>query len=186
MIMLTGFDVRSFHYLLALFAPVFQEYTPFGDENGYIQKKKMKRGRPHRIQAIDCSGLLLGLKFVIDSAFSTANINFLIKSSQDYLTADDGLDTYEEQVDNIAVKRAATSMRQSAEWGVGAVQSSFPRLKDTMKYEEQGERRYIFTCLFLLYNLRARLVGINQIRNVYMPNFNAHDANVEFVPVGNI
>jgi hypothetical protein len=259
MITLTGFDVRSFHYLLALFAPVFEEYTPFGDENGFIRTKKTKRGRPRQIQAIDCLGLLLswtrtrgslmslqlvfgmthtplgkylqfarriilkvlkkhplaeikmptmekleeyrqaihrrhpalpnvwgtmdglkclierpgneitesrfyngwksahfvtsvlcfvpdgtipaaffnvpgcthdsqvadwghiynklesvyestGLKFVIDSAFSTANINFLIKSSQDYLTADDGLDTYEEQVDNIAVKRAATSM----------------------------------------------------------------------------
>ena len=76
-------------------------------------------------------------------------------------------------------------MRQSAEWGVGAVQSSFPRLKDTMLYEERGERRYIFSSLFLLYNLRARLVGINQIRNVYMPNFRTHDANVEFGPARN-
>mgnify|MGYP006199202059 CR=1 FL=1 len=59
MITLTGFDVRSFHYLLALFAPVFEEYSPFGDENGFIGKKKTKRGRPHQIQAIDCLGLLL-------------------------------------------------------------------------------------------------------------------------------
>ena len=59
MITLTGFDVRTFHYLLALFAPVFEEYTPFGDDNGYIQKKKTKRGRPRQIQAIDCLGLLL-------------------------------------------------------------------------------------------------------------------------------
>jgi hypothetical protein len=59
MITLTGFDVWSFHYLLALFAPVFEEYTPFEDENGYIQKKKMKHGRPRQIQAIDCLCLLL-------------------------------------------------------------------------------------------------------------------------------
>ena len=61
--------------------------------------------------------------------------------------------------------------------------SSFPRLKDTLSYEEYGERKYIFTCLFLLFNLRSRLVGINQIANVYLPVFREHDANLEYVPV---
>ena len=51
-----------------------------------------------------------GLKFVIDSAFCTTNIPFLIKSSQDDLTADAGMVTFYEQVDNIARKREATSM----------------------------------------------------------------------------
>jgi hypothetical protein len=120
------------------------------------------------------------LKFVIDSAFSTADCDYLIKSSQDYLTAAAGLEE-EEILADLAIKREATSMRQSAEWGMGTVQASFPRLRDTFIYEEHGERRITLTCLFLLYNCRARLVGINQIRNVYLPNLE-EDANLQFVP----
>jgi hypothetical protein len=122
-----------------------------------------------------------GLKFVIDSAFSTADCDYLIKSSQDYLTAAAGLEEEEEILADLAIKREATSMRQSAEWGMGTVQASFPRLRDTFIYEEHGERRITLTCLFLLYNCRARLVGINQIRNVYLPNLE-EDANLQFVP----
>ncbi len=109
-----------------------------------------------------------GLKCVIDSAFCTTNSNFLIKSSQDYLTASPTAHTMEEQLLDIAIKREATSMRQAAEWGVRAVQSLFLRLKDTLVYEERGERRRILTCLLLLYNLHARKVGMNQIRAVYL------------------
>ncbi len=123
-----------------------------------------------------------GLKFVIDSAFCTTNIPFLIKSSQDDLTAGTGMLTFQEQVDDIARKREATSMRQSAEWGMRAIQSSFLRLKDTLPYEEFGERKRIMTSLLLLFNLRARLVGINQIRTVYMSHLDV-DANLEFVHV---
>ncbi len=123
-----------------------------------------------------------GLMFVIDSVFASGTFKFLIKSSQDDLTADDELLDEADQVRIIAVKRASTSMRESAEWGMRAVQSSFSRLKDTMVYEEHGERRITFTCLFHLYNLRARLVGINQIANVYLPAL-AFDANVQFVNV---
>jgi len=122
-----------------------------------------------------------GLKFVIDSAFCSSKVDFLIKSSQDYLTADNHLIDLEDILDDLAVKRDATSMRQSAEWGMQAVQSSFPRLKDTLRYEEYGERRIMLTALLLLFNCRSRLVGINQLRNFYLP-FLRHDANLEFVP----
>jgi hypothetical protein len=330
MITLTGFDMDSFMYICALFRPLYNDYSPFIDEDGYIVKKKTKRGRPRLMMAEDCLGLVLawtrtrgclmslqlifgltmtpvakylqfarrilvvvlidnemakitmptrakleeyrrmiagrhpaltdvwgtmdglkikiesaadffvqsrfyngwqsdhfvsavlafapdgtipaaffnvpgcthdstiadwgglydkleqvyndtGLKFVIDSAFSSSTVDFLIKSSQDYLVADAGLDDIDDVRDDIAVKRAATSMRQSAEWGMRAVQASFPRLKDTLPYEENGERRMILTCLFLLYNCRARLVGINQIASVYLP-YLENDANVQFVP----
>ena len=62
-----------------------------------------------------------------------------IKSSQDYLvyTMPTRL---EQRLDNIQRKGQATSMRQAAEWGMRAIQSSFPRLKDTFVYEETGER----------------------------------------------
>ena len=330
MITLTGFDIESFHYICNLFAPYYNDYSPFVDPDGYIVKKKTKKGRPRLMTAEDCLGLVLawtrtrgslmalqlifgmtmtpvgkyiqfarrilvcvlksnnmakismpsnekleeynemiaarhpalhdvwgtmdglkvtieaagdfitqsrfyngwkcdhfvtsvlcfapdgtipaasfnlpgcshdstvaewgglygklervynstGLKFVIDSAFSSAEVEYLIKSSQDFLVADDGLEDHEEIIDNLAVKREATSMRQSAEWGMRGVHASFPRLKDTLPYEERSERRMILTCLMLLYNCRARLVGINQIRSVYLPHLR-QDANVQFVP----
>lgn len=330
MITLTGFDFVSFEYLCNLFAPFYNDFSPWTDSEGYIVRKKTKRGRPRLLSAEDCLGLVLawtrtrgslmalqlifgmtmtpvgkyiqfarrilvrvlktndiakitmptvekleeyrtmiaerhpalpdvwgtmdglkvtieaagdyitqsrfyngwkcdhfvtsvlcfapdgtipaasfnlpgcshdstvadwgglytkledvyqthGLKFVIDSAFSSANVEYLIKSSQDFMVADDGLEDYNDVIDDIAVKRAATSMRQSAEWGMRGVQASFPRLKDTLPYEEYGERKMIVTCLMLLYNCRARLVGINQIRNVYLPYLH-QDANMQFVP----
>jgi len=330
MITLTGFDLNSFNFLLALFAPLYDKYTPFVDANGFIVRKiSLTRGRPRMMHPADCLGLVLswsrtrgslmvlqlifgltmtpvgkylqfarrilvkilkahpmakisipdddkieeyrsmihsrhpvlhdvwgtmdglkvrieqapdeitqsrfyngwksdhfvtgvfgfvpdgtiavafynvpgcshdstvadwgdiydkleavynrtGLKFVIDSAFSTINHNFLIKSSQDDLTADWQYESIEDQIADIAIKREATSMRQSAEWGMRALQSSFPRLKDTMTYEEPGERRIMFYCFFHLFNLRSRLVGINQITSIYLPTLDI-DANVEFL-----
>ena len=67
-------------------------------------------------------------------------------------------------------------MQQSAEWGMRAIQSSFPRIQDRFVYEEFGERKIILKMMILLYNLRARKVGINQIKSVYMPDLE-HDAN---------
>ena len=75
------------------------------------------------------------------------------------------LDTAEE----IVVNREATSMRQSAEWGMRTFQSSFPRIKDRIIYEEGSGRKLILQFLVYLLNFRANKVGINQIRNTYMP-----------------
>jgi hypothetical protein len=46
MITLTGFDYNSFQYILVLFSPTYDKYSPWIDESGYIVKKKTKRGRP--------------------------------------------------------------------------------------------------------------------------------------------
>ena len=72
-------------------------------------------------------------------------------------------------------------MRQLAEWGMRAFQSSMPCIKDRMKVEERGEHKVTVTVMILLYNLRARMVGINQLRSFYMGAL-YRDANVEFVP----
>ena len=69
-------------------------------------------------------------------------------------------------------------MRQSSEWGMRALQSSFPRLKDRMIYEETGERKIIMKMMILLFNLRSRQVGINQILNTYMPALQRNADNV--------
>ena len=59
------------------------------------------------------------------------------------------------------------------------IQTSFPQLKDRFEYEERGERRIYLKMLILLYNMHARMVGINQIRNTYMRHLR-RDANEEF------
>ena len=60
-------------------------------------------------------------------------------------------------------------MRQCSEWGMRMIQSSFPRLCDKMQFEEKGERRIAIKMMVLIYNLCARMVGINQIWNFFMP-----------------
>ncbi len=49
-----------------------------------------------------------------------------------------------------------------------AMQTSFPRMKDRFVYKERGERRIFLKMFVILYNMRARMVGINQIQNTYM------------------
>ena len=110
-------------------------------------------------------------KCTVDSAFSKKRSPFLIKSQQADPDSDDM---------NAAVVMQAKSMRQSAEWGMRSLQASFPRLKDRFIYEEFGERWVMMKMCSLLYNLRARRVGINQIRNTYMSAL-AMDANQMFV-----
>ena len=109
-----------------------------------------------------------GAKCTADSAFKSVNAPYLIKSSQDPLAASG--DTREEVMEQIRIQLEATSMRQAAEWGMHSFQSSFPRIKDRLVYEERGERKVIIKMMLLLYNYRARMVGINQIKNVYMPH----------------
>jgi hypothetical protein len=107
----------------------------------------------------------VGGRCAVDSAFSLKKYPFLVKSNQDDPVANNAADC----IRGISLNKEATAMRQSAEWGMRAIQSSFPRLKDRLIFEEYGERKIILKSMILLYNLRARLVGINQIKNTYMP-----------------
>ena len=75
-------------------------------------------------------------------------------------------------IDDFRIAKEATSMRQSSEWGMHAFHSSYPRIKDLIALEYRGQRKLTMKLLILLYNLRARKVGINQILNVYMPSLN--------------
>ena len=59
MITLTGFDVHSFNYLCTLFGPVYDMYSPFLNEDGYIVKKMSRAGRPRQMRSEDWLGLVL-------------------------------------------------------------------------------------------------------------------------------
>jgi DDE superfamily endonuclease len=109
-----------------------------------------------------------GGKCCVDSAFSTAKNSFLVKSSENYANANTALEMLRME--------QATSLRQAAEWGMRAIQSAFPRLKDTIHYEENGERGVFMSLVPLLYNYRLEKVGMNQIRNVYCPSWSV-DSN---------
>jgi DDE superfamily endonuclease len=106
----------------------------------------------------------------VDSAFASNPNPYLICSAQDTTHAQD-----EEELSRLL---EATSLRQASEWGMRAIQSAFPRLKDSIRYEEKGERRRILRLVPLLYNLRLELVGLNQIRNTYVPEWSK---DVDFI-----
>jgi len=110
---------------------------------------------------------------VVDSAFSRGQYPFLIKSSQNLPDTAVSAELHR--------ARQATSARQGSEWGMRAFQGSFPRLKDRIIYEERGERRLILHLVILLFNLRSRLVGMNQILTNFMPHLSV-EANTFLLP----
>lgn len=119
-----------------------------------------------------------GGKCCVDSAFATDGCDYLIKSAQDITRA-------KTQKEVLQI-RQATSIRQAAEWGMGAIQRAFPKLKDRIRYEESGTERKLFLKLVpLLYNLRLEKVGLNQIRNTYVPEW-SKDASYVISSFGNI
>lgn len=107
----------------------------------------------------------------VDSAFARKKYPFLIKSGKKNLE----LNRNEREI-----RKQATSMRQSAEWGMRCFQSSFPRVKDRIKWEDYGRRKSMLKMMILLYNFRTNMVGINQILNFYKDHLE-RDANQMFM-----
>ena len=114
-----------------------------------------------------------GGKCCVDSAFASNNNDYLIRSAEDTTKA--------KSAHEIVLLNQATSLRQAAEWGMRGVQSSMPRLRDRIKYEaepsETGyetERSIILKIFPMLYNFRLELVGLNQLRNTYCPNWSKY------------
>jgi hypothetical protein len=84
-------------------------------------------------------------KCTVDSAFGNVSREFLIKSLHEIIHIKDSMEC--------GIARDATSVRQSAEWGMRAFQLSMPCLKDCMKFETCGEQRVTLTMMILLHNL---------------------------------
>ena len=95
----------------------------------------------------------------VDSAFASDDNPSLIKSAQDTTKANSARE--------LAFINQATSLRQAAEWGMHAIQSSMSRLKDRFLYEEEEkqhrEREVALKLVPLLYNFRLEHVGLSQI-----------------------
>ena len=99
-----------------------------------------------------------GGQVVVDSAFRVEKGPYLIKLSQT-----DPMDP-----DELLVNRDATSIRQLSGWGMRIIQSSFPRLKEPLRFEEDGDRFIILRLMVNLYNYQTEMMGQNQIFNSYM------------------
>lgn len=71
--------------------------------------------------------------------------------------------------ERLAFDRELLSYRQTAEWGMRGLQGSFGRLRIPLEIGRQAERGDLIEICVRLNNIRAELVGINQIQSVYMP-----------------
>ena len=65
-----------------------------------------------------------------------------------------------------SLSTAITSMRQAAEWGMGAVEKVYRRLTLKLPYN-QNRRALRIKNLFKLYNFRVRTTKISQIRTYF-------------------
>lgn len=109
-----------------------------------------------------------GYYLVADSAFpaGTPALKGRIHSP---LKAGLRLSGSQEELDaRMAFNRQLLSYRQTAEWGMRSLQGSFGRLRVPLEVNDVGRRADLLEICVRLHNLRARRVGFNQIRTVYM------------------
>lgn len=69
----------------------------------------------------------------------------------------------------LAYNRELLSYRQTAEWGMRAIQGSFGRLRLPLEANDRGKRHCLIEVCLRLHQVRTRCVGINQIMSVYAP-----------------
>jgi hypothetical protein len=105
-----------------------------------------------------------GVRTVVDSAFKIGEGNFLLKSAQ----TDPDVEAGQDPVSAVLAHGDATSIRQLAEWGMHQIRCKFPRMDDTIRYEERGVRRLDLSLMIRLYNHQCETIGMNQILTTFM------------------
>ena len=164
LITLTGFDCASFGSLCEIFAPVFDSYTPFipSGTSCFKREKLKNKERKQKICPEDCLGLVLAWTRTRGSLMALQRIFGMTFSN---------IDDYLKFAKRIILKVLRNDRRAHV------------RIPSSEKIEEykDGERKVTLTVMILLYNLRARMVGINQLQSFYVGALYP-DANVEFVP----
>jgi hypothetical protein len=102
------------------------------------------------------------VKNVVDSLFSLSAGEF-VKSVQDDPNG----------AAQLLENKEATAVRQLSKWGMRQIQSKFPRMTDTLNYEERGCRKLDLNLRIRLYNHNVRRIGMNQILDSEMPEKSA-------------
>ncbi|KAI0048880.1 hypothetical protein FA95DRAFT_1539072 [Auriscalpium vulgare] len=121
-----------------------------------------------------------GYYLVADTAFPRGN-NRIAGRIRVPLKAGQHLpDDPQERAELMRFDKQLVSFRQTAEWGMRALQGSFGRLRVPMDIEDDEGRANLIEVCVRLNNLRAICVGINQIRNVYMPIWRQADDDLWF------
>ena len=114
--------------------------------------------------------LNLFMKPQVEKQQWTQQCPFLIKS---------GKKKHRETALQRRIRHQATFLRQSAEWGMRALQGSFPRLKDRIIYlDDMTDHKLFLQLIPMIYNFRTKFVGLNQIRSTFYPNFELNGENV--------
>ena len=119
-------------------------------------------GEPSIYDKIDKLHDETGCQCVMDSAFAARSRPSIIKSF-----ASDNIVFQANSPEDLQMLKDAKSVRQAAEWGMRALQGSFPRLKAVFPWEERDERLVGLSLITLLSNHKVNNIGLNQLRTVY-------------------
>lgn len=63
----------------------------------------------------------------------------------------------------------ASSVHEASAWSIKTFKGSFTCMIDRVSYEEFGKMKVTLLCTVMLFNVRIRLVGFNQILSTYIP-----------------
>ena len=110
-----------------------------------------------------------GFYLVADTAFPCGGNNLGIKIQAPIKSGQTIPGPGEERERVLRFNNEPLSYRQTAEWGMHALQGSFGRLRMPLDANRAGHRQHLLEVCLRLHQLRTRSVGINQIRNVYEP-----------------
>jgi hypothetical protein len=86
--------------------------------------------------------------------------------------------TEEEKQAAVRFDNQLLACRQAAEWGMRTIQGSFGRLRIPLPINDTKGRANLIEICVRLSNVRARLVGISQIKDVFMPIWKEDDGGV--------
>ena len=99
----------------------------------------------------------VGSRVVVDSAFKVGNNDYVIKYFQ----------RAPPDCHVILLNEATISICQLSEWDMHVIGGSFPRLRDSPHFEEDGKMKFILRLIVHLYNFQTSKIRINQIRNSF-------------------
>ena len=70
----------------------------------------------------------------------------------------------------LKISNIHTSLWQASKWGMRGLQGSFPRLKRRLP-SDNNMRRLVLEAIVFIHNLRTDIVGKNQIKTVFFPEY---------------
>ncbi|KAL0570561.1 hypothetical protein V5O48_011398 [Marasmius crinis-equi] len=126
-----------------------------------------------------------GYFLVADTAFPRGSSSIAGKIRAPLKSGGRLTDTQAERDMALRFNRQLLSYRQTAEWGMRTIQGSFGRLCVPLDVNSPRKRKRLLENCSRLFNVRARCVGINQIKSVYVPIWRATEDEALWEELGN-